>query len=56
VHITGLTEQEIIGFIDQRNLARKARDFKKSDEIRDLLKHKGIQLKDTPEGTVWEKG
>lgn len=56
VHITGLTEQEIIGFIDERNLARKARDFKKSDEIRDLLKHKGIQLKDTPEGTVWEKG
>jgi cysteinyl-tRNA synthetase len=55
VHITGLTEQEITGFIDQRNLARKTRDFKRSDEIRDLLKGKGIQLKDTPEGTVWEK-
>jgi cysteinyl-tRNA synthetase len=55
VHITGLTEQEIIGFIDERNLARKTKDFKRSDEIRDMLKDKGIQLKDTPEGTVWEK-
>ncbi|HVN71861.1 MAG TPA: cysteine--tRNA ligase [Desulfomonilia bacterium] len=55
IQVTGLTEQEIIGLINERNLARKSRDFKKSDEIRDMLKTKGIQLKDTPEGTVWEK-
>ncbi len=55
VQVTGLNEQEIRGLIDERNLARKAKDFKRSDEIRDLLKSKGIQLKDTPEGTLWEK-
>ncbi|MGO9147481.1 MAG: cysteine--tRNA ligase [Desulfomonilia bacterium] len=55
VQVTGLTEQEIGRFINERNLARKTRDFKKADEIRDMLKNKGIQLKDSPEGTVWEK-
>ena len=55
VQVTGLTEQEIGRLIDERNLARKTRDFKKADEIRDMLKNKGIQLKDSPEGTVWEK-
>jgi cysteinyl-tRNA synthetase len=55
VQITGLSEKEILQLIEERNLARTSRDFKRSDEIRDLLKAKGIQLKDTPEGTVWEK-
>jgi len=55
VQATGLSEQEIRSLIDERNLARKAKDFKRSDEIRDLLKAKGIQLKDTPQGTLWEK-
>lgn len=55
VQVTGLTEQEIWRLINERNLARKTRDFKKADEIRDMLKNKGIQLKDSPEGTVWEK-
>jgi cysteinyl-tRNA synthetase len=52
---TGLSGQEIQALIDERNLARKAKDFKRSDEIRDALKAKGILLKDTPEGTLWEK-
>ncbi len=51
----GLSEDEIASLIDQRNAARNARDFSKADEIRDLLKSKGIQLKDSPEGTTWEK-
>ena len=55
VQITGLTEQEIERLINERNLARKTRDFKKADEIRDMLKNKGIQLKDSPEGTAWER-
>jgi cysteinyl-tRNA synthetase len=55
VQVTGLSEKEILGLIGERVLARKSRDFKKADEIRDMLKAKGIQLKDTPEGTVWEK-
>ncbi|HNR52097.1 MAG TPA: cysteine--tRNA ligase, partial [Deltaproteobacteria bacterium] len=52
---TGLSEQEIEDLIAQRNEARKAKDFKRADEIRDTLKSKGIQLKDTPGGTLWEK-
>jgi cysteinyl-tRNA synthetase len=55
VQVTGLSEKEILGLIEERGLARKSHDFKKADEIRDTLKAKGIQLKDTPEGTVWEK-
>ena len=51
----GLTESDIEAFIQERNAARKNRDFKRGDEIRDLLKDKGIQLKDSPAGTTWEK-
>ena len=51
---TGLGASEIEDLIGQRAAARKARDFEKADGIRDLLLSKGIQLKDTPEGTVWE--
>ncbi len=52
---TGLTPPEIEALIAQRNAAREAKDFHRADEIRDTLKEKGIQLKDTPEGTLWEK-
>jgi cysteinyl-tRNA synthetase len=40
--------------IAARNAARKARDFKESDRLRDELLAKGIVLKDGPEGTTWE--
>jgi cysteinyl-tRNA synthetase len=40
--------------ITARNAARKARDFKESDRIRDELLAKGIVLKDGPGGTTWE--
>jgi len=42
--------------IDERNAAKKARDFAKSDAIRDLLKSKGIILEDSPQGTTWRRG
>jgi cysteinyl-tRNA synthetase len=41
--------------ISKREEARKAKDFKKSDEIRDHLKTQGIELEDTPHGTIWKK-
>jgi cysteinyl-tRNA synthetase len=54
--LTGLdiTEEEIIKLIEERTLARKARDFKRSDEIRDLLLEKNIVLLDSAQGTVWK--
>ena len=41
--------------IERRNTARKSKDFKESDRIRDELAARGIQLKDNPDGTTsWE--
>ena len=39
--------------IAERNAARKARNFKRADEIRAQLKDKDIVLEDTPSGTKW---
>ncbi|WP_373482367.1 cysteine--tRNA ligase [Acetobacterium sp.] len=41
--------------IAQRQAARKAKDFKRADEIRDELLAKGIVLEDTREGVKWKK-
>jgi cysteinyl-tRNA synthetase len=49
-----LDEGRIDGLIEQRNAARKAKNFKESDRIRDELLAKGIVLKDSPSGTTWE--
>ena len=42
-------EPEIQALIDERQAARKAKNFARADEIRDILKEKGITLKDTPQ-------
>lgn len=41
---------EIQKLVDERQEARKARNFARADEIRDMLKERGITLKDTPQG------
>jgi cysteinyl-tRNA synthetase len=48
-------DEEIMAKIEERNEARKNKDFEKSDKIRDELLAKGIVLEDTPEGTFWKK-
>jgi cysteinyl-tRNA synthetase len=40
--------------IDERQKARDARDFARADELRDLLAEKGIAVRDTADGGVWE--
>jgi cysteinyl-tRNA synthetase len=46
---------KIVSLIDARNAARKAKNFKEADRIRDELKAMGIELEDKPDGTtVWK--
>ena len=46
-------DEEIEALIEKRQQARANKDFKTSDAIRDELKAKGIELKDTPQGVKW---
>ena len=46
----GLLDEEIDQLIEERNQARKDKNFARSDEIRDQLKEQGIILEDTPQG------
>jgi len=48
----GLSDDQIQHLLDERIAARKARDFKKADEIRGRLADAGIDLKDNPDGTT----
>jgi cysteinyl-tRNA synthetase len=41
--------------IEERQQARKRKDFGRSDEIRDELKKRGILLEDTREGVKWKR-
>lgn len=50
-----ILEDEILELIEKRTQARKDKDFKLSDEIRDTLKSKGIVLEDTQEGVKWKR-
>jgi len=50
-----LLDEEIDSLIQERMDARKARDFARADEIRDLLTGKGIILEDTPQGVRWRR-
>lgn len=48
-------DKEIEELIEKRTKARKEKDFKTADEIRDKLKDMGIILEDTPQGVKWTR-
>jgi cysteinyl-tRNA synthetase len=50
-----IDDEEIKQLIEERNQARKNKDFARSDQIRDDLKKQGIILEDTPQGTRYKK-
>lgn len=47
--------QEIVDLIEERKKARENKDWGKSDELRDKIKEKGYEIKDTKEGAVIKK-
>ena len=58
--IIALPEKEIPdagieALIEERQAARKARNFARADEIRDQLKAMGIELMDTKQGVKWSR-
>ena len=50
-----MLDGEIEALIEERQTARKEKNFARADEIRDLLLEKGIVLKDTREGVKWTR-
>ena len=52
---TEMLDAEIEALINERQEARRNRDFKRSDEIRDLLANQGILLEDTKDGLRWRR-
>lgn len=51
----GLSEAEIDAYIEERNQAKKAKNFKRADEIRALLLEGGVVLEDTKDGVRWKR-
>ena len=50
-----LLAEDIEKLIEERQAARKAKNFQRADEIRNELLEKGIILEDTREGVKWKK-
>jgi cysteinyl-tRNA synthetase len=50
-----MLDEDIERLIEERQAARKNKDFARSDEIRNLLLEKGILLEDTREGVRWKR-
>jgi len=52
----GISDVDIEELIQKRQVARKAKNFAESDQIRDQLLKKGVTLIDSKEGTRWHRG
>ena len=56
-NVTGLSDRQIDDLVQQRNAARKNKNYAESDRIRDELQAQGIILIDKPGGvTIWNRG
>ena len=51
-----LLDEDVEKLIEERNEARKNKDFARADEIRDMLKEQNIILEDTPQGVRFRRG
>jgi cysteinyl-tRNA synthetase len=49
-----ISPEEIEALIEERKTARKNKDFKRADEIRDNLAQMGVVLEDKPDKTIWK--
>ncbi|MGA2186212.1 MAG: cysteine--tRNA ligase [Bryobacteraceae bacterium] len=52
---SGLTDEQIEARVDERNKAKKARDFARADRIRSELQELGVVIEDTREGVRWKR-
>ena len=52
---SGEDDERIQALVEERNAAKKARDFARADAIRDQLAGEGILLEDTPQGVRWKR-
>jgi cysteinyl-tRNA synthetase len=50
-----MLDPEIEAKIEERNSARRARNFQMADQLRNELAERGIILEDTPQGTKWKR-
>jgi cysteinyl-tRNA synthetase len=51
----GISDAEVEQLVADRTAAKKARDFKRSDEIRNQLAELGVILEDTKDGVRWKR-
>ena len=49
-----ISKQEILNKIEERNKARKNKNYKEADKIRDDLLDKGILIEDKDGKTIWK--
>ncbi|HHB94495.1 MAG TPA: cysteine--tRNA ligase, partial [Campylobacterales bacterium] len=55
IGVDEVTKYKIESLVEQRSEAKKAKDYAKSDAIRDEILAMGVSLMDTADGTLWEK-
>ncbi len=55
-HVKGeIASDDIETLIEERNVAKRARDFARADAIRDRLQQAGVTIQDGRDGTTWRR-